>query len=474
MKTSEPALETTNPMALKSSPRESREPTVSSSDAVHSPASPVGSPISGASMPRKTRRKEKETKNGFESVQDVIFESMRETQRMRRSRPENGNEASVFLDTVKDIQTVASGTIASIKQWTKQHTQEQEKGAPSKSGVILNSPQKPVQNEPCSSSIERFGAVAQQQADGGSLLQDLAWPFAICGLTVQARLPEKGNLAPHIDKVKEAVTKAVHGDINHAATGIWKFAAGSKDEDDNTVGTLDTLQEENNQIRRLGSWGTVNTFATGGTADTGLSFEPSLTPHEINLHIMEDDDGNTIDPVLLQKAQQTREKRSHRKEKLVKFDYPPIKSLRQCPRPDPKDLPDLFFTEHELDQIEDDRYSTMSTDDIEIVAVSSKGEEAQPVKSRFKNYKSPRAKHGSQPTFDDSPPEQISPSTVRDQPEIGWKQTRGRNSTPYRRRHHEDDEEADFPTHQSKKSPSNSGRLVKGVQIYLRERSTGA
>lgn len=459
--------------SLQASPRENREP-VESANVVLSPLSPLGSPTGGTSRPRKNRRKDKETKNGFESVQDVIFESMRETQRMRRSRTQSGLETSVFFDTVKDITTVASGTIASIKEWTKQHTHEQGREArtPNGSSALPHSPVS--QGEPDTSSIERFGAVAHSEAHRNNILQDLAWPFAVCGLNVHARLPEKNNLAPHIHKVKEVVSKAVNGEINNAATGIWKFAAGSKDEDDNTVGTLDTLQEENNQIRRLGSWGTVNTAGTGGTGDTGFnSFEPSQAPSEINLDIMEDDDGNTIDPVLLQKAQQTREKRSQRREKLVKFDYPPIKSLRQCPRPDPKDLPDLFFTEHELDQIEDDRYSTMSTDDIEIVAVSSKAEETQTDKARFKNYKSPKAKHTPHTTITESPPSQLSPSDGREQPETAWKQTRGRSATPYRRRHHEDDEEADFPTHQAK-SPSNNGRLVKGVQIYLRERSTGA
>lgn len=48
-------------------------------------------------------------------------------------------------------------------------------------------------------------------------------------------------------------------------------------------------------------------------------------------------------------------------------------SLRQYTQPDPKDLPNLFFTEGKLDQIEDDFYITMSTDNIEIVSVSSMG-----------------------------------------------------------------------------------------------------
>jgi hypothetical protein len=86
-----------------------------------------------------------------------------------------------------------------------------------------------------------------------------------------------------------------------------------------------------------------------------------------------DDEGNAINPVLLEKAKRHREQRKKKKgrKRLVKFDYPPISSLRECPRADPADLPNLFFTEDELDQIEDDRFNTKTADDVEIVAISS-------------------------------------------------------------------------------------------------------
>ncbi len=453
---------------LHSSMKGGKETTSTTGNTIHSPFSGhANSPVEGGPRYRKSR---KASKDGFESVQDVIFESMRETQKLRRSRSQHGEElhASLFLDTVEDLKVVASGTIASIKHWTRLHSEETGQYP-----LPTNQVGEAAGESDTSSSVS-FGTMAHSQArkDNVNIFQDLPWPFGGCGLQMQARLAERNHIAPHIDRVKEAVSKAVQGDLNNAANDIWKFAAGAKDDDDNTVGTLDTLQEENNQIRRLGSWGTVNTSGTGCTNDTGFnSFETGQTPYEINIDI-EDDDGNTIDPVLLQKAQQAREKRTPRREKLVKFDYPPIKSLRQCPRPDPRDLPALFFTEHELDQIEEDRYSTMSTDDIEIVAVSSKVEDTQPTKSRLQNYKSPKAKIGTHAAFE-PPATDRCLAEGREQPETGWKQSRGRSSTPYRQRNDEDDEDEDFPTHQSK-SPSSSGRLVKGVQIYLRERSTGA
>lgn len=434
----------------------------------------VRSPANGVSRSRNARRT---SKDGFESVQDVIFESMRETQRLRR-RSDNLKESNtnMFLDTVEDLKVVASVTIASIKHWTNLHSHHEGTSATDdEKEISLRKQQDPNRmSDSVTSSTEQIGLLSHSrpQKDGVHIIGDMVWPFAFFGMPAREQLPDRNNLAPHIDRVKEAVSKAVKGDLNDAANDIWKFAAGAKDDDDNTVGTLDTLQEETNQIRRLGSWGTVNTSGTGGTNDTGFnSLEQGQTPYEINIDI-EDDDGNTIDPILLQKAQMAREKRTPRREKVVKFDYPPIKSLRQCPRPDPQDLPALFFTEHELDQIEEDRYSTMSTDDIEIVAVSSTADDAQPHKARFKHNKSPKARHGSQTPLE-SPSMERHVSNGREQPETGWKQARGRSATPYRRRNDEDDEEADFPTHQPK-SPSSSGRLVKGVQIYLRERSTGA
>jgi len=103
------------------------------------------------------------------------------------------------------------------------------------------------------------------------------------------------------------------GNHHNNSHEIWKYAVPSSrdyEEDDNTVGTYDTLQEENNMIRRLGSWNTINTIETTGTLDTA------------NVRL-EDDDGNKIDPKLIEKAQKAREKRRPRRKKIVKFDYPP-------------------------------------------------------------------------------------------------------------------------------------------------------
>jgi hypothetical protein len=90
---------------------------------------------------------------------------------------------------------------------------------------------------------------------------------------------------------------------------------------------------------------------------------------------LRDDDGNVIDPALLESRSRHHRKAkagtSRRKTRIVQFEYPPVSSLRQCPRADPNDLPSLFFTEAELEVFERDRESTYTADDIEIVAISS-------------------------------------------------------------------------------------------------------
>jgi len=53
----------------------------------------------------------------------------------------------------------------------------------------------------------------------------------------------------------------------------------------------------------------------------------------------------------------------------VQFHYPPITSLRLRPRTESEDIKELFFAPEELDEIEDDRSDTRAADDIETLAV---------------------------------------------------------------------------------------------------------
>lgn len=196
-----------------------------------------------------------------------------------------------------------------------------------------------------------------------------------------------------------------------------KYHSDSEYDDDDDVDDDDSLlQDETSQIRRLGSWGTVGSAYTAGTFGTQMTYDTyTETNGDVTTTYLTsptatttsggsgrggvpirgvlkkqplDDEGRPINPILLKKTKDFIKRqhdanggrpssssnnpiRRRRRRKVVQFEYPPIKSLRQYKRPDPEDLPKLFFTEGELDQIEEDRYNTMSTDDIEIVAVSS-------------------------------------------------------------------------------------------------------
>lgn len=55
----------------------------------------------------------------------------------------------------------------------------------------------------------------------------------------------------------------------------------------------------------------------------------------------------------------------------VQFHYPPITSVRLRPRTHSDDIKQLFFAPEELDEIEDDRSDTRAADDIETLAVGA-------------------------------------------------------------------------------------------------------
>jgi len=116
--------------------------------------------------------------------------------------------------------------------------------------------------------------------------------------------------------------------------------------------------EEAEQLQRLTSWNTVDTLGSTFTTDE------TVATMELQATASQEEYGDTeINP------QNSSDSNKQRK-RVVRFDYPIISSLRECPRPDPQDLPNLYFTEEELGQIEDDRESTYTADDVEVVCVS--------------------------------------------------------------------------------------------------------
>lgn len=141
--------------------------------------------------------------------------------------------------------------------------------------------------------------------------------------------------------------------------------------DNNTIGgdisIMDSEEADEMQMRRLTSWGTIGTDGSIVTCESSTSL---ATETERGASPCVDDDGNPINPVLLEKTIAASQKRRPKRKRLVKFEYPPVSSFRQCERIDQEDVDKLFFTEEELDQYEEDRYQTAVADDVEVVAIA--------------------------------------------------------------------------------------------------------
>lgn len=290
--------------------------------------------------------------NDIESFQGVLVDSINEAKQVQSDFA----DSNLLIDTIKDIGNAASITVATIREWSEKQQQE--------------NPDVPVKQ----SQDHKIEEDQLSTFDGGQSLLAPETNWA-CSLWEDNPLVSKRSLASN--------------------------------EDDTTV---DTIQAEKNQIRRLGSWNTINTSESYSTGD-----------HQRGTYT---DDEN--------RKQAPNESQPKRK---VKFEYPPVNSLRTYPRPDPESLPNLYFTEEELDQIEGDREAMKSTDDIEIIAVTTKKSSTSLGQSDTSNGNQDK-KHFSKGR---------------------WNQD-------------DNEEKKDEDSTTSKKKDK---RLVKGVQIFLRERSTG-
>lgn len=232
-------------------------------------------PIDTKLAPDLSPKSKKEAK--AHTFQDAINESMQETKLMRESRIGNSEQEShqkVFMDTVNDLRSVASGTFTSIHKWAQSKNLEDLGFSTAKSednddfvAPWPRAPLSPLMRATSEATPKRSvdGEVKltnkqtrddSQSAQHPTLLQDLTWPLMACGSEVAANLPRREELSPHIKKVRETVFKAVNGDIQ-GASDIWN---ADNDDDIMSTGSYDTLQEEKNQIRRLSSWNTINTM----------------------------------------------------------------------------------------------------------------------------------------------------------------------------------------------------------------------
>ena len=243
-------------------------------------------------------------------------------------------------------------------------------------------------------------------------------------------------------------------------------------ENDGTVDSID--DDEEMQMRRLGSWSTMETL---GTSASDMTLETWMSQYP---QVQVDDDGHAIDPILIERriaAARDKKQQARKSQRVVKFEYPPVSSLRQCPRHDPQDLPELFFTEEELEIFENDRESTYTADDIEIVAISSKSSDScdrrqgpsQPLGASILESTNPHTNHspmhrsysggGAFGGFGNyiATPRKWSKKRInsqREDPLLSNRKPANGNPTIDRR-------------------TQKPERLIKSVQIFLRERSVG-
>jgi hypothetical protein len=331
------------------------------------------------------------------------------------------NTRSILSETVKGLKEVASVSYASYKEWAsptqgaKTRQQGDEKAWYPQGGKGDNSNNNNNDSD-------------KQLESARKALSDLMSPFVAChaGMT---DLYDRNQVADQMSS--EQFSRFLE---------LKDRVFMLHDTDSDTIFSMDTaVEDEMMQMHRLTSWGTNATNET-------LDAETVCTEG----YKVTDDDGHVIPTVLLVSAQKRRDKRIRKR--VVRFDYPPISSLRECPRHDINDLPDLFFTEEELDEIEADRSAAICADDIEIVAVAST---SSVVDSSFD-----QRNNTSGESFDRLGNNYLStPSRLQRKP---------RSSSPHPSR----------PAKGSSGEPQvarteGDSRLIKGVQIYLRERSTG-
>jgi len=265
-----------------------------------------------------------------------------------------------------------------------------------------------------------------------------------------------------------------------------------------SYGTLDTTQQqllhEVNLLNRMNSWETNGTYTTAytagtlgtaGTTDTADNTFVSQMPSDVSKNATGNGDNSRAPaqlptPAPIKQAKKKTKKKT-RRQKAVNFQYPPISSMKACPIVTEEERKSLFFTESELDVYENDR-STNICDDVEIVAVEFSDSDTS--SSEVEDYKDSDVKERSnvdnrKDTKAETPSSNLKPSirpgkyskplpegSFPDKPPLGLTEQNRSGSlstTPAL-------SEKSTSDNISAKSNNNNGK-IKGVQIYLRQRS---
>mmetsp|Transcript_8740 Transcript_8740/g.12417 ORF Transcript_8740/g.12417 Transcript_8740/m.12417 type:complete len:862 (-) Transcript_8740:44-2629(-) len=138
----------------------------------------------------------------------------------------------------------------------------------------------------------------------------------------------------------------------------------------------------------------------------------------------------------------------------VQFEYPPISALRECPRLTEEECKQLFFTEEELDTYDRDRREIIS-DDVEMVAVVEKNvaEKINGRKNEGTTTKSNQKKE------------------INSKKRSGFNHSTKDNSKGNSGNSSVVDTEENESQSSTNTSRHDSSSKLKGVQIYLRQRS---
>ncbi|GFH49308.1 predicted protein [Chaetoceros tenuissimus] len=219
----------------------------------------------------------------------------------------------------------------------------------------------------------------------------------------------------------------------------------------NASESLDTVDaqliNEYERLNRMNSWDTFGTIGTTGTTTT------TATQKSVD----------TRNSRSSSRSRKKKMKKTKRK-KTVGFEYPPISSMKECPRITNEERKLLFFTEEELEEAERDRKSNIS-DDVEVVAIQkSMTEDSQSVKSYIDHndsFTTGSKSFGKNRTI--MPENKLTPSLKtgkysKEKEEVNATDTKSSRSSN---------------SQGSDKSPNSSSQSskIKGVQIYLRQRS---
>jgi hypothetical protein len=191
------------------------------------------------------------------------------------------------------------------------------------------------------------------------------------------------------------------------------------------------------------------------------------------------------------KRKKKKKKKKKKRNKVVGFEYPPISTMKEIPRITSEERKKLFFTEDELEEYEADRRYNVS-DDVEVVAVEGSDSEDDESETDSEEDDDDDDDEDSIDKWitgkNDTYGKQGNTSALRqgryannnNQESATAKQTGESNrapSTPRARSNKSEDDNQQPPSLTTSKTCSNSnegegrGKKLKGVQIYLRQRS---